>query len=172
MVRQLVAEEHPRLKAALYRGTAQVVPYSLLLFLVLIQLIPLAVGMYVFQVVVVGGIAVHFWEQALFALIWVLFGLLSYYWHMTSLIALYIVALPDMTPMAAWHTARSIVDGRRFMIGLRLFPLFVAVVLAGYGLLLVAPADWLVTYNVFWVIIAWLLPLIHTYCYKLYRALT
>jgi hypothetical protein len=172
MIRQLMGGERPRLKAALYRGTSQVVPYSLLLFLVLIQLIPLAAGLYLFQVVVVGGIAVHFWEQMLFATIWLLLGLLSYYWLMTTLFALYIVALPDMTPMSAWHNARTLVDGRRLMIGLRLFPLFLAIILAGYGLLLVTPADWLMTYNVFWVIIAWLLPIIHVYCYKLYRALT
>jgi hypothetical protein len=172
IIRQVASGETPRLKAALYRGTSQVVPYSLLLFLALVQLIPMAVGLFLFETVVIRGIAVHFWEQALFGAIWMLLSLLSYYWLMTSILALYIVTLPDMLPMSAWRTARSIVEGRRFRIGLRLLPLFIFVLAAGYGLLLVTPANWAVSYNVFWVIVAWLLPLTHTYCYKLYRALT
>ncbi len=172
IIRQAGLGETPRLKPALYRGTTQVVPYSLLLFLALVQLIPMAIGLFLFETVVIGGIAVHFWEQALFAAIWLLLSLLSYYWLTTSVLALYIVTLPDMLPMGAWRASRAIVDGRRFTVGLRLLPIFLFVLIAGYALLLVTPANWVVSYNVFWVIVAWLLPLIHTYCYKLYRALT
>lgn len=171
LVRRISSGEKPKLKQALYQGTAQIIPFSLLFLLILIQLMPLAFGMYLFLVVVVNGIAVHLWEQALFAGIWLLLSLLSLYWLITSSLAIYIVTLPELTPMTAWYTARNLVEGRRFGVALRYLPLLVFVVLSGYLLLLVTPENWALSYNVFWVIVALLLPLIYTYGYKLYRAL-
>lgn len=171
LIRRLSSDEPVAVKPALYQGTAQVVPFGLSVLLLVLQLLPFVVGLWLFQIVVIEGIAIHLTEQALFAGLWLGLGLLSWYWVATSLLSLYIVTLPAVMPMQAWHTAKPLVEGRRAILLLRVLVLFASLVVLGYGLVLLIPADWLVNYNLLPLVIAALLPIWHIYLYKLYRAL-
>jgi hypothetical protein len=90
----------------------------------------------------------------------------------SSSIALYIVTLPEMTPMIALRKARELVKYRRFAVLIRAF----AIVLVIFALLFVivlpvifiAPvlAEWM-----FFAITILVIPLVHGYLFSLYREL-
>lgn len=172
MIRQIVVDgTRPSIKQALYKGPAQIVPFAMMTLLALVQLIPFTAGLYLLESVIVFQIVVSAWEILLFVSIFVLLGAISYYWMVTSVVALYIVTLPDITPMTSWHTARNLVEGRRVIVARRLAPVLILIGFVSYFFLLITPDVWSLRYNTFWISLAIVMPLVHIYCYRLYRAL-
>ncbi|MBI5357851.1 hypothetical protein HZB74_03325 [Candidatus Saccharibacteria bacterium] len=171
-IRQIYAGEKPSVKQSFYQGVYPLVPFILVLVVVSIQLIPFLIGSFLSSVVFSTGIAVTAAEKILWILIFGLLTLLSLYMIISSAFALYIVTLPDMTPMRALRSARGLVLHRRLSIGLRIIGLPITTLLLYVLILLpiifVLPA---LAVPVFICLTGLVLFIVHAYMYNLYRAL-
>lgn len=153
-----------------YSSMYPLIPYILVWFVILLQLIPAFVGSFIYSIVVANGIAVGLLEQILWLiLLFTMIGV-SIFLVSSSIFATYIVALPDMRPMTALKKARSLVKFRRFLIIRRLivFLLVVAVLFALIFFPLVIYAA-VIAEVLFVVCSLALLFVVHAYIYMLYR---
>lgn len=170
-LRQLAAGSNLRIRDAYYQGTYPLVPFILVLLFIGVQLIPMLAGVTIYSLVVQSGIAVGGGQ-----LVWLVFCLLlsslSVYFIASSIFALYIVTLPDMTPINALRSASDLVRYRRGSVIRKLLWLpFVLLVIAGIVMIpiiiwLTALAQW-----AFFILAMLALLAVHTYMYTLYREL-
>ena len=115
-VRQIFNGHTIRLREALYQGMYPLIPFLLVAGVVSLQLLPLMVAGWIYQVVIVGGIATLALEKTVWGILILLLVVLSLYMIVSSLFALVIVTLPNMTPMRALRSARALVLHRRWVI--------------------------------------------------------
>jgi len=172
LYRQQQAGNSVTMKMAFYRGMYPLIPFVLVTLVIGLQLIPALIGNFLFTTVVSGGLAVGGLEQTLWLLFYISSLLLSLYMISSSSIALYVVTLPEMTPMMALRQARELVRFRRFGILLRA----IAIILVVFALLFVivlpvifvapALAQWM-----FFAITVLAIPLVNGYMFSLYREL-
>ncbi len=161
-----------RIRDGFYNGMYPLVKFMLVLLVIGLQLIPGAIGILLYSFVVGGGVAASFAETAAWTLALMALITVSLYMVSSSLFALYIVCLPDMTPIRALRSARSLVAARRWNVLRKV--LFLPVSLAVLVGLVVVPLIIFVTPVAAWVLYVLtmlLLPLLHCYMYRLYRAL-
>jgi hypothetical protein len=171
-LRQVMAGKKTGVREAFYRGMYPLVPFILVLLVIGLQLLPLAIGGGLYSMVVTSGIAVTVAEKALWALIFFLLALLSLYMVSSSIFGLYIVTLPDMTPMKALRSARQLVLHRRWAVMRKLFILPLALLIL--SALIIIPLILFVTFAaeaVFFAFSIVALALAHSYIYLLYREL-
>lgn len=169
-LRQVVAKKKVRIRDSFYLGMYPLVPFMLVFLLLCLQLIPLAVGGSIFTIILNNNIAVNLWEKALALLLFISLGLWSLRMITASIFALYIVTLPDMTPIRAYRSARQLVYGRRLLIWRKL--IFLPVVMLLLSAVIMLPLIYFVTPVAQWVFFAISmisLPVVHGYLYNLYR---
>lgn len=170
--RQVMAGHAVRVRDAFYRGMYPLVPFVLVFVVVLLQTLPLLIGGLLYTIVVNVGIAATPVEQMLWGLLALVLAIVTIYMLCSSLFALYIVTLPDMTPRRALKSARQLVRYRRGQIFRKL--LFLPLALLGMAAVVVLPFIWLVPPVAQWVFFAYsmlTLVIVHTYMYRLYKAL-
>lgn len=171
-VRQVLAGEKVSTKEAYYKGLYPLVPFMLVLMVVILQLLPAAIGATIYSIIINGGLAVTALENALWLILFIMLCLLSFYMILSSVFALYIVTLPDMTPLKALRSARKVVMHRRLSIGLRVLALLLVLVLliltVVFPVIIFLP--WLAMV-VFLLFSSLCLYLTHSYMYHLYRSL-
>jgi len=171
-LRQVYAGQKVTVRDAFYKGMYPLVPFTLLVLLLCLELLPAIIGSYIFGSVFAGGLAVSLLEQVSWGLaVFLLIGL-SLYLVCTSIFALYIVTLPDVRPRAAIRTARKLVRYKRWLVLRKL--LFLPVALFVVGGVIVLPLIVLVPVLVPWVFgLLSLMALVfaHTYVYSLYKEL-
>lgn len=171
-LRHLYAQKAIRIRDAYYKGMYPLVPLLLLLALALIQLLPLAFGSWLYQAIIVNGLAVTLFEQLFWLIIVGFFALFSFYMLMNTVIALYIVTLPGMEPMRALRSAKGIVQHRRLQVFWRILFLVIIIVVSMAALLIpvimFVPglAPWL-----FYALSIMSFAFVHAYMYGLYREL-
>ncbi|MDB5170334.1 MAG: hypothetical protein JWO35_28 [Candidatus Saccharibacteria bacterium] len=171
-LRQVLLGNKLRARDAYYRGMYPLVPFILVLLIVGLQLIPLIVGSSLYSIVISNGIAVYFVEKLMWAVAFGLLGLLSAYMLSSSLFALYIVTLPDMTPMKALRSARELVRHRRWTVLRKVLCLPVillvaaALIMVPIIIVLTPLAQW-----IFFLLTMFSLAAVHAYMYTLYREL-
>jgi hypothetical protein len=171
-LRQVYNQQRPRIRDGFYQGTYPLVPFILVLLVVFIQLIPFIIGVFLYSTVQANGIAVNFIENGISLLVFLLLALVSLFMLCSSLFALYVVTLPDMTPIKALRSARELVRHRRFSIIRKLLflPLclfiIVCVIMLPVILVLTPIAEWL-----YFILTMLALPVIHSYMYAFYREL-
>lgn len=171
-LRQTYAKEHPKVKDAYYKGMYPLVPYLLVLGVVLLQLVPLAIGNFIYGIVIGNGLAVTGLEQFVWAVIFALFALVTFYMLSSSLFALYIVTLPDVTPMQALRSARELVRHRRLMVARKvLFLPFILLILAVVFMVPILLYATAIAEVVFFTFTILAIVVIHAYMYELYREL-
>ena len=172
LFRQQQAGNKVTMKMAFYRGMYPLIPFILVLLVIGLQLIPALIGNFLYTSVVSGGLAVGFIEQAMWLLFFISTLLLSLYMICSSSIALYVVTLPEMTPVIALRQARELVRYRRFSILLR--ALAIALIIFALLFVIVLPviffaptlAEWM-----FFGITVLAVPLVTGYMFSLYREL-
>ncbi len=172
LYRQQQAGSRVSLKDAYYRGMYPLVPFIGVLVFLGLQLIPLAAGNLIYGAVISGGLAVTFIEQLFWFLFFLMFVLLSLYLIVTSIVALFIVTLPEMTPIAAMRESKSLVMHRRFSVLLKIVSLLIIVLLS--YVVVVFPIIFLsaVLAQVFFFLLTVLiLPFVIAYLFVLYREL-
>jgi hypothetical protein len=172
MLRQLYASRKVRMRDGFYQGMYPLVPFLLVLVVIVLQAIPATLGIWLYSVVNSNGIAASSVEQILWAIVAFLAILLSLYWICASVMALYVVSLPNMTPFAALRSAIQLVRFRRWAVLRKL--LFLPIVLLLVGALVMIPVILLSTAVAPWVFLVvamFALPVVHSYLYALYRSL-
>jgi hypothetical protein len=171
-LRQLLAGNRVGVKEAYYHSMYPLIPFLLVLFVIILQLLPISFGAVTISAVlttVVSSLAVASW------LTWLFFILLagwSFYMISSSIFALYIVTLPEMQPREALRSAKKLVDHRRFSVLPRLIylPVLILVVMAAIVIPLIVSASFLVA-PVFYVLSMLAILFTHSYLYSLYRSL-
>jgi len=171
-LRQLYSNVTIRIRDAYYRGMTPLVPFVLVLLMVGLQLLPMLIGSSIYSTVISNGIAVTAIEKLLWLALFLGLTAVSLYFISSSVIALYIATLPDMTPLKALRSAKELVKNRRWLVIRKLLFLPVALLVAAAVIMLpviaIIPiiAPWL-----FFVLTMMALVVIHTYIYTLYREL-
>lgn len=171
-LRQVHSGAKIKVREAFYKGMYPVIPMLLVLIVICFQLIPLLIGSTVYNIVVSTGVAITGAEKILWAILFFLTALLSVYMVTSSTFALYIVTLPDMTPMGALRSARQLVLHRRWSVMRKV--LFLPVALLLIGALLIIPLIIFAAPVAIWAFFVFTtvsLALTHSYLYTLYREL-
>lgn len=170
--RQVLAGHKVRPRDAFYRGMYPLIPFILVFIFVLVQTLPLLIGGLIYSTVVGFGIAATGLELFLWGLLALVLGFITVYMLCSSLFALYIVTLPDMTPWRALKSARQVVRYRRGQLFRKLIFLPIALFVAAAVVML--PLIWFVPVVAQWVFFAVsmvALVVINVYMYTLYKAL-
>ena len=170
--RQIVAGKRVSVKDAFYRGMYPLIPMLLVLVVITLQLIPVIAGGWLLTTVIQNGIAITFLERFLWVIIFLLTALLSIYMITSSVFALYIVTLVDMTPFKALRSARELVRFRRWVIMRKV--LYLPFWLFMVGWILMLPVIFLIPAAAQWIFLALTLvglAIGHAYMYLLYREL-
>lgn len=171
-IRQVIAGASIRIRDTYYRGMYPLVPSALVLLVVLLELIPATLGLGIYSTAVNNDIATTGLEQIIFIVIALALTLVSLYMLTSAVFALYIVTLPDMTPLKALRSARDLLRNRRWTVLRKV--LFLPLALLVIGALIMLPIIIVVTAIAQWIffVLALLaLPILHTYMYGLYREL-
>ncbi len=171
-LRQAHAGIAVRIRDAFYRGMYPLVPLLLVLVVIGLELIPFVVGLALYTTVTGNGLAVSATETILWAVVFGLLSLLTIYLVCSSLFALYISCLPDMTPMRALRSARELVRYRRFAVVRKI--IFLPIALFLLAAIIIIPLIMFATPVAPWAFIIMsmlFLAVIHSYLYGLYRAL-
>jgi hypothetical protein len=161
-----------RARDAFYRGMTPLVPFILVLIVIGLQTLPLVIGSSIYGLVISNGIAVHLFEKVLWAALFGLSALVTFYLLSSSVFALYIVTLADMTPRRALRSARELVKKRRWSVVRKLLALpfiliiVAAIIMVPIIILLTPLAQW-----IFFLLTMFSLAAVHTYIYSLYRSL-
>lgn len=171
-LRQLTNGQKVKAKDSYYQGMYPLIQYVLILLFIALELIPLAIGLGLYGLLISGGIAVSFIEKFISLIIIAGLAGLSLYLISSSVIALYIVTLPNMTPLKALRSAKGLVKARRWTVFRKIIflpvLLFIVIGLIMLPLILVLPAiaAWL-----FFILTLIALVYMHSYLYNLYRGL-
>lgn len=171
-LRQTYAKHSVGVRDAYYRGMYPLVPFIVLLVIMSVQLLPAIIGAYLYSVVVANGIARDVIEQLCFGLVFAALVFWSLRMITATIFALYIVTLPDMTPLRALHSAKDLVYKRRLLIWRKL--IFLPVVFLLVAVLVELPLILFLTplaYWVFFVLSTASVVFFHGYMYVLYRKL-
>ncbi|MGH7488977.1 MAG: hypothetical protein ACREMY_25750, partial [bacterium] len=171
-LRQSLSGTVVSVRDAYYKGMYPLVPFILVLLVIALQLVPIVVGSTLYALVTNNGIAAHGGEQLFWFAIFAASAFATLYMLSSSLFALYIVTLPDMTPRKALRSARGLVRGRRWavlrkILWLPLFLLVAAAIIMVPIIILLAPvARW-----IFFLLTMSVLTAAHAYMYTFYREL-
>jgi hypothetical protein len=171
-LRQRLAGTSVRIRDGFYQGMHPLIPFILVLLVVGLQLLPLVIGVSLYSLVVSNGIAVYAIEEIFWVVLLILLVLLSLYMICSSVFALYIVTLPDMTPMKALRSARELVRHRRWQILRKI--LFLPVIMLIIAALIVVPVIIVAAPAAQWVVFVLsmiAIVVVHAYMYVLYREL-
>lgn len=172
VLRCVWAKERASVKEAYYQGMYPLVPYSIIFGIIIIQMIPFSVSAFIFQTAFNNGLTVSLAEKFLFVSLFAFGTLVSLYFVVGSLMALYAVTIPGVTPMQALKTTKRMLKGRRIAV-LKQILVFV-VVSASIALAMMLAVIWLlpslaVLFTA--LILVLMLPWAHLYMYGLYRDL-
>jgi hypothetical protein len=172
LFRQSAAGNAPTAKEALYKGMYPLVPFLLILFLMFLEFLPAIIGSALYGATVGSGIAATGFEVVIWTLLASLLVILTLYLLFSSLFSLFVVTLPDVTPLKALRSARQLVFSRRPSILLRLLilPLLFILVLV----IIVVPAIYFAASFAPW--LYFLLSIfgalfVHAYLFTLYKEL-
>jgi hypothetical protein len=170
-LRHLFSGEKISVKQAYYHSMAPLIPFLLVLFVIILQLLPLTIGSALLAVIlstlygntVVGG---------LFSILFVLLAAWSIYMLTSSVFAMYIVTLPNMQPLQALRSAKNLVKSKRWQLVRRLLflPFFIIIVMGIFIVPLIIFAQFLVV-PMFFVLAMFSVLFAHTYLYGLYKRL-
>ena len=161
-----------RIRDAYYNGMYPLIQFVIVLIIIGVQLLPMVAGISIYALAVNNNIAITGLEKSGFIIAMLALSSLTLYWISSSAFALYIVTLPNMSPIKAMRSAKKLVKGRRWAVLLRMLylPLMLliisSVIMVPAIILVSALAQWL-----FLILSLVLLVVFHSYLYNLYREL-
>jgi len=171
-LRHLLAGNKIGVKEAYYHSMYPLIPFLLVIFVIILQLLPVTLGAVAMGVILTSVFNSSAIITILFSLLFAALAAWSVYMLSSSVFALYIVTLPDMQPRQALRSAKNLVRFRRWTIMRKLvfLPLFIVVVMAAIIVPLILLVTVLVT-PVFYLLSMLAILFIHAYLYSLYRSL-
>jgi hypothetical protein len=170
-LRHLYSGEKIGVKQAYYHSSAPLIPFVIVLFVIVLQLLPLTFGSLVLAIVlssIVGNALV----ETIVSLVFVVLAFWSIYMICSSIFALYIVTLPNMKPREALRSAKNLVHFRRWQVVRRLLflPLFIIAAIGIIVVPLILYAKFLVV-PAFFILSMLCIMYAHAYLYSLYKGL-
>lgn len=171
-LRQTYAGELPRARDVFYKSSYPLVQFVIVIFVIGLQLIPLLLANFLYAATIVSGLSTSFAEVFAWSALIFLLILWSLYMVTVSLFAVYIVTLPDMTPLKALRSAKGLVQHRRWTVMRKV--IFIPFALAVCGFAVMLPLIWFFSGAaevIFLALSAFVLPLVHSFVYALYREL-
>jgi hypothetical protein len=171
-LRHLLAGQIIGVKEAYYRSMYPLVPFLLVIFVIIVQLLPITLGTAALGVVLTSVFNSDASVTVIFSILFAGLAAWSVYMLSSSVFALYIVTLPDMQPRQALRSAKNLVQFRRWTIMRKLvfLPVFIVLVMAAIIVPLILLATIVVT-PVFYLLSMLAILFVHTYLYSLYRNL-
>ncbi len=172
-LRQVVAGRKVKIRYAYYRGMYPLVPFVVILMTIGLELLPLLLGALIYTVGIDNGIVIGSLQKIGFLAIFGGLTLLSLYLMSGSIIALYTVTEPDMTPRKAARAAAQLVRQIRWVVIRKMmFLLFALLVIA--AVIMIPITLWVtplaeLTYFLLSILAV---PVIHSYMYTLYQELS
>lgn len=172
VLRHVWAGKKPSFKQAYYQGMYPLIPTLLILMVIFIQLIPLTVGAAIMGQVLTNGLATSLIETIFFVGVFLVTLLLSGYWIIGSIMAFYIVTIPNATPLEALRSAKDLLKKRRLLVLQRVLLFAILSLLAAFVLLFIivsiVPAFAGITVTILSI---FALPWSHVFLFNLYRSL-
>ena len=171
-LRQLLAGSKIGIKQSYYSAMTPLVPFLIVGFFIILQLLPAVIGAAIFNAVATSlGSASGLWTL-FFGILFAALAAWSVYMLSASIFAIYIVTLPGMFPRAAIKSAANLVRYRRLKVLWRVLflPVLLLVVMAIIIVPLILYATFLVV-PVFYVLGMLVILFVHAYLYSLYRGL-
>lgn len=147
LIRAQMAGGAPRMRDALYGSGAPIVSTAIVGLLVMVQMVPAAIGIIAYS----AAVSTDFFSTGALAMVIGLLAflliVLSVYLVTSSFFALIVVTLPGMYPWQALRTAGDLVTGRRLRILLRLTWAAIIAILGWIVIMLpvILVASWLQT---------------------------
>lgn len=169
-LQQITIGQRTSVRSAYYRGMSPLVPLVLVLLVIGLQLLPLALGLTAYSILINNGILIGFLEQTLAIVLLIGMAILSLYMVSSSAIALYLVTTPGMTPRQALRAAKQLARGQRWTLMRKIA--YVPLALLISGTIIMVPAIGAFgggAAAVFFVFTLAGLLTMHTYLYTLYR---
>lgn len=143
LCREIMANKQTSVKDAFYKGMYPIIPFILVLIVVAIQTLPLVVGNFFLTTVITNGLISTMFERIVWYGVFILLASATVYMITSSIFALIISTLHDVTPFQALRSANKLVAKRRLKIILRFFILFVftflGIALLFFPLVLLSP---------------------------------
>jgi hypothetical protein len=155
-----------------YKGMYPIIVVLLVGIVVGIEIGPLIISGLLFSNLISGKIIFSLFQKLIVGGLCLILAFPTFYMLCSSLFALYIATLPNMSPMVALRSARELVKHRRLVIVRKL--LFIPISMFIVGLVLMLPVLILLTPIAPWVYFVLTtagLIFIHGYMYSLYREL-
>ncbi len=171
-LRQVHADIKPKIRESFYKGVYPLVPVLVVLLVIGLEIIPAVFGFALLGGLFGSGIALSVLEKIVFITVCVALIALSFRWFCSTVFALYIATLPDMTPLKAMRSARALVKHRRLEVLRKIIFLPVAVLVIG-GIIMSPIILFLtpLTAAAFFILGTVALALVHSYLYTTYREL-
>lgn len=138
VARMRLAGNHIKIRDALYNCCAPLVPSAMIVLVIIVQLLPAAVAVFLFAILQTGGILEGGVEVMMFSIGAVLLFLLSSYWLSASLLALVVVTLPGVYPWKALSAASELIIGQRWTIALHMAVMALVILLLWVAVLIPA----------------------------------
>jgi hypothetical protein len=170
--RQYYAGSYIRVRDAFYQSMYPLTQVLLVLVTIGLELIPVSAALFMFKSLIQDNVVTILGWQILIVLACIVLVCVSIYFLCASLFALYIVTLPDMTPLAAVRSANNVVRYRRAAV-LRKLILLVFILLIP-SMIIMVPISVFVTalaIPVFFILTVAAVGVINGYLYALYRDL-
>ncbi len=174
-LRQYMSDEKPktlRIRDAFYQSMYPTVQFVLVLIVLSLELLPLVITGGIYGLVLQSNVAVGSFEHILWLAVFIT-GIAASVWLLAgSLLAMYVVTLPGMTPIRALKSARKLAKGKRLWLIRKLLSLIAILLVLSAVLLIpilltVAPLAGLVLFLLGVIT----LPFVHSYLYICYREL-
>jgi hypothetical protein len=159
-------------KDAFYQGMAPLIPFMVVMGMMLLQLIPVAIGGLVYLSIQSTVLAVSDLEVIGITVLAILGFVLTAYLLAGSVFAIYIVTLPNTSPMVALRSSMRLLRIHRWVVLRRMILFFVGLIVLGFALvfpfIMWFPA--LAEYA-FFIMSCASFAVMHTFMYKLYRSM-
>ncbi len=166
-------EDKLRIRDPFYRGMFPLIPFLVVMLIIGLQLIPIVVGATLYLQTVNNGIAVGALQKSIWEIIFFLFSMVSLYMISASLLAIFVVTLPGMTPVRAVKKAGQLVQRQRVVVLSKY--LFLIVALFALGIAIMVPTvEWLTSLTpiVYFLLTIFAVPLALSYGYTIFYELS
>jgi hypothetical protein len=171
-LRHLISGQTISVKQAYYKSMAPLIPFLLVIFVIIIQLLPVSVGATVLAAIATSVLAGSPAATFLSVVAFILLAAWSIYMISASIFALYIVTLPDTQPRQALRAAKDLVRFRRLAVIRKV--LFLPLVIVAAMAVIIVPLILYVSAVVpiaFYILAMLSILFTHAYLYSLYRRL-
>jgi hypothetical protein len=171
-VREATKSRKLKFSEGIYSSTYPFLQFVLVTLLLAVELIPVLIAVFIYQIVFNNGIASSAPEKIVWIIVCGLILMLGVYLLVSSIFAIFITTLPNMRPWASVKSSWKLVKNRRLLITRKILAMFLSLFL--FVCIIALILIWLVP-----VISAWLLLIlgigslvvIYTYMYILYKEL-